>query len=119
VERTTDIQYRPDQTVPLNILGDSPEALTAQIVTLSGRRASLKVHGNIAAGTAVRIDLNDSMLLGEIAGCVSGVSGFVAHVEVIEAIPSMSDLARLVSAVMNETRTELRESTTARAAGAR
>jgi len=119
VERKTEIQYRPEQTVRLNILGDSPETLTAQMVTLSGRRASLNVQGNIAAGKAVRIDLNDSMLLGEIAGCVSALSGFVAHVEVIEAIPSMSDLAKLVSAVMNESRTEIKESTAARAAGAR
>ena len=50
VERKTEIQYRPEQTVRLNILGDSPETLTAQMVTLSGRRASLKVQGTSRPG---------------------------------------------------------------------
>lgn len=59
------------------------------------------------------------MLLGEITGCSLDSSAFTAQVEVVEAIPSLSDLARLVAAVMNEGRSESRDRQTAKAAAAR
>jgi hypothetical protein len=114
-----EIRYQPQQPVRLNVLGVVPQTLKAKIVNLTGRRASLILEKNIVAGTAVRIDLEDSMLLGEATACVADVGGFVAHIEVFEAIPSLSDLARLVAAVMNEGRSEVPEKAISRAAGTR
>jgi hypothetical protein len=114
-----EISYRPEQSVRLNVLGAAPQTIPAQLRILVGRRAELRSESAVTPGTAVRIDLEDSMLLGEVAGCGSEGSLFVTQVEVVEAIPSLSDLARLVSAVMNEGRVEVSDRNFARVASAR
>jgi|SRR4051794_37161154 len=119
VERKMEIRYQPEQLVRLNVLGAVPQTFDARIVNLTGRRASLRVEKTIAAGAPIRIDLEDSMLLGEVTASVTDASGCLVDIEVLEAIPSLSDLARLVAAVMNEARSEVPEKTTSRAAGAR
>jgi hypothetical protein len=116
-----EIRYQPDQPVRLNVLGGaSPRTIVARIVQLTGRRAELRVEEAIAHDTAVKIMLDDSMLLGEVAACAPAEGAFVVLIEVHEAIPSMSDLARLVAAVMNEGRSEAPDPTRAlRAAAAK
>jgi hypothetical protein len=104
VERKTEICYLPDQPARLTLLGASQHTLTAQMVKLAGRCASIRLDKAVPHGTAVRIDLNDSLLLGEVSKCVSESDGFVATIGIVEAIPSLSDLAKLVAAVMNEAR---------------
>jgi hypothetical protein len=69
---------------------------------MDGRSAFLKVEQQISAGSAIRIDLEDSMLLAEVIACSSERDYFRIHIGITEAIPSMSDLARLVSALMCE-----------------
>jgi hypothetical protein len=104
VERKTEFCYLPDQPVRLTLLGTSQHTINAQMVKLAGRCANVKIDRAVAHGTAVRIDLNDSLLLGEVSTCVSESDGFVAMIGIVEAIPSLSDLAKLVAAVMNEAR---------------
>jgi len=104
VERKMEISYLPDQPVRLTVLGAPQYTVAAQMTTLAGRRANLRLQNAVAHGAAVRIDLNDSLLLGEVSTCIAEADGFVATVGVEEAIPSLSDLAKLVSAVMSEAR---------------
>ncbi len=112
-----EIRYQPDQPVRLNVLGGiSPRVMAASMTHLSGRHAELRVAEVIAADAAVKIELDDSMLLGEVIACTSrDGGGYAARIQVVEAIPSMSDLARLVAAVMNESRSEVRVQPAARA----
>ena len=112
-----EIRYQPDQPVRLNVLGGiSPRVMAASMAHLSGRYAELSVAEVIASDAAVKIELDDSMLLGEVVACTSrDGGGYVARIQVVEAIPSMSDLARLVAAVMNESRSEVRVQPAARA----
>jgi len=105
VQRKMEIRFQPDQPVRLSILSDVPQALTAFIISLNGRNAVLRVSQAIPAGSAIRLDLDDSMLIGEISACAAG-EHFEIQLHIKEAIPSMSDLARLVSALMCEGRRE-------------
>jgi hypothetical protein len=95
-----EIRFQPNQPVRLSVLSGLPQTLTASIVHLDGRDARLQAPQPIPAGSAIRIDLDDSMLLGEITGCISEQEQYGIQVNITEAIPSMSDLARLVSALM-------------------
>ena len=95
-----EIRFQPNQPVRLSVLSGLPQTLTASIVHLNGRDARLQAPHHIPAGSAIRIDLDDSMLLGEITGCISEQDLFGIQVNITEAIPSMSDLSRLVSALM-------------------
>jgi hypothetical protein len=106
-----DIRYQPEQPIRLNVLGSSPRPVAAKVVQMSGKRIEVSTGEAIPCGTAIKIEMEDSLLLGEITACAPGQGEFRALVVVREAIPSMSNLARLVSAVMNEGRTAVRDRT--------
>jgi hypothetical protein len=69
---------------------------------LSGRGLRLITGCPIQLGTAVRIDVNDSVLLGEVCYCSSTTEGLVCGVQLEQALNSVGDLTRLVSRLMME-----------------
>jgi hypothetical protein len=90
-----------NQTIPLNVSSGSPRSMTAQVVSLDYCRADLWLDRAIPRGTAVLLDVNDGMILGEVANCTREAGKFRAKVTVREAIPLVSDLARLANALRN------------------
>jgi hypothetical protein len=95
-----DIRYEPGQPLQINLLA-SRELLNGRIVKLAGRMAIITVNRHVAPGAPLRIDFDDSMLLGEVWSCESEATGHRITVQVSDAVPRLSDLARLVSAVMS------------------
>lgn len=98
-----DIRYQPGQPLRINLLATS-ELLNGRIEKIAGRMAIINVDRPLAFGAPLRIDFDDSMILGEVTACQSGVAGHRVTLDVRDAIPMMSDLARLVSAVMTDGR---------------
>lgn len=94
-----DIRYHPGQSVPIELL-DSSELLQGEILQLVGRAAILNLARSLQLEALVKIELEDCMLLGEVVACESHTGRHLVRVEVCDAVPVMSDLARLVSAVM-------------------
>jgi hypothetical protein len=74
----------------------------ATLKNLSGRGLRLITGCAIQLGTAVRIDINDSVLLGEVCYCSSTPDGLVCGVQLEQALNSVGDLTRLVSRLMME-----------------
>jgi len=102
VDRRTEPRFELDQTVVLTILGDTDRSLPAKLKNLSGRGLRLITDIPIKLGTAVRIDVGDSMLLGEVCYCSSSPDGLVCGVQLEQALNSVADLTRLVSRLMME-----------------
>ena len=98
-----DIRYQPGQPLQITVL-DSRELLQGHIVQIAGRAATFSLHRPLAFGSPIRIDFDDCMLLGEVSSCEGRTKEYVIRVDVCDAIPVMSDLARLVSAVMTRGR---------------
>ena len=94
-----EIRYKPDQPVRVTVL-ESKQLLRAQIVEMKNRAATLRVEEPVAQQAPIRLDFDDSVILGEVVHCVPEGASFLVSLEVVEAIASLSDLARLVSAVM-------------------
>jgi hypothetical protein len=90
------------QQVRVTILGEEQGTTSARIVRASPYRAEIAAVRRITAGTPVRVDADDAMLLGEVSRCRRDDAQFILSVELDQVIPSMSDLGRLVSAVMTE-----------------
>ncbi|HYP06128.1 MAG TPA: hypothetical protein VER03_07805 [Bryobacteraceae bacterium] len=98
-----EIRYQPGQPLRVNVLATS-ELLSGHIEKIVGRLAIINLDQPVAFGAPLRIDFDDSMILGEVSACEATESGHRVTVDVRDAIPVMSDLARLVSALMTDGR---------------
>jgi hypothetical protein len=81
----------------------------ARVVAVSATDAALWSDTPVPPDTALRIDAGDALLLGEVAGCRQGEDGYAVYVHLKQIIPSLSELGRLVAAVMCETPREVGE----------
>lgn len=104
-----DFRFETNQLISLTILGKySREAdvhLSACMVNVSGRGVSLTTEFSVPANSAVRLDVNDNILLGEV--CHSrrtGPSEFICGVRLEQTLTAVGDLSKLVSGIMGETR---------------
>ena len=82
--------------------GDLP--LAARVTERDGRRLTLHVDKHLEREAAIRIDVDDQVLLGEVLWCARTGTGYSAEVELDQAITSVHDLSRLVDALMRQDR---------------
>lgn len=82
--------------------GDSAFSIPASMRNFSGQGMNLEVYEPVPIGAAVEIELGDQLWLGEVCRTHTSAAGSYIGVRLRQAVPSMSGLARLVSAVMGE-----------------
>lgn len=104
-----DFRFETNQPVSLTILGrysrDADTQHPACMVNISGRGISLTTESIVPVGSAVRIDVNDNILLGEVCHSrQTGTSQFICGVRLEQALTAVGDLSKLVSGIMGETR---------------
>lgn len=75
------------------------------MVNISGRGISLTTKSSVPASSAVRLDVNDNMLLGEVCHSrQTGPSEYICGVRLEQVLTAVGDLSNLVSGIMGETR---------------
>jgi hypothetical protein len=62
----------------------------------------LLLSGRVSPGDAVKIDIDDDLLLGEICYCETQGADFIVGVELDQALAGLSELARLNLALFEE-----------------
>ena len=62
----SELQWKPEQVVQLDVLGGQPAAATARILELSGKRLRLATELKVIPGAAVRLQWDNQVLLGEV-----------------------------------------------------
>src|SRR3954467_2740868 len=88
------------QTAQVRILGESEYEFMAEILQSDSRTITIRCDQALPYGVAVRMDLNDGMILGE-TGHNSLSSGVVTTViEIDQVIPSMSQVAHLMQGIL-------------------
>ena len=102
-----DFRFETIQPVGLTILGkfsqDADIFLSACMVNLSGRGLSLTTESCVPVGSAVRVDVKDNILLGEVCHSrQTGPSAFVCGVQLEQALTGVHGLSRLMSGLMGE-----------------
>jgi len=88
------------QTAKLTVLEQPSYTLTAEVLNLSGRGAGLRVEQQIPTGTPVRLDLKDSLFLGEVCRCASTEGGFLVGLQLEQALTDVASLDRLVNRLL-------------------
>ncbi len=102
MDRRSEPRVEINQTAELTILGEPDRKVTALLKNLSGRGLSVLTDCAIPLGTPVRLDVNDSVMLGEICYCASTSEGLICGIQLEQALHSVADLTRLVARLMME-----------------
>jgi hypothetical protein len=61
-----ELNWKPEQSVALNVLGDGACAGAARILEVSGKRMRLSAGLTVKTGAAVRLEWDGQMVLGEV-----------------------------------------------------
>jgi len=61
-----ELNWKPEQSVALSVLGDGACAGAARILELSGKRMRLGTGLTVKTGAAVRLEWDGQMVLGEV-----------------------------------------------------
>jgi PilZ domain len=96
-------RFPTNQPVKVVVFGSPDLHLEGRIQNVSGRGMSLQVGQQLAPGTAVRIDLPNSILLGEVIYCRAEGEDWNAGVELEHALFSLSELAETLRGFNEET----------------
>jgi hypothetical protein len=117
VDKRKEPRFETSYAIRLTILGSSAgvpdKVVPACIINLSGRGLSLTTEAPVPVGSAVRIDIDDNMLLGEVCHLnQTGPASFTCGVHLEQALTAVNDLSRLIAGIMGESRTESRPNAT-------
>ncbi len=61
-----ELNWKPDQSVQLSVLGEGASAGSARILELSGKRIRLAAGLPVKPGAAVRLEWDGQLVLGEV-----------------------------------------------------
>jgi hypothetical protein len=84
-----------DQSVSLTVLGDPETRLTATIKNTSSRGLGLVSPESVACGAAVKIEIGDSIFLGEVMYCETLEGGNFLGIELTEVLSGLAALSRM------------------------
>ena len=102
MERRSGVRVSADQKILLTVMGENRREMEGIAIELSGCGMRIRIPEPARTGDAVKIQLQDALLLGEICYCRPDESGFVAGVEVHEALSGLKDLAKLNRALLGQ-----------------
>ena len=102
MERRREERFEADKPASVTILGEDPISLSGNIANASGRGLRILVDRPIPVNSAVRIDVDDRLLLGEVCYSVPEGNGFAVGLFLEQVLHEVTDVARLVDAILGE-----------------
>lgn len=86
-------RFEANQSVWITLFGEPDIRLAAHIKNVSTRGIGVELQGPVAIGTAVKMELEDSLVLGEVIYCREDETSFYVGVELEQALCGLGDLA--------------------------
>jgi hypothetical protein len=94
MEQRREPRFVADQSVVVTVLGDHETQHTARIRNASGRGLSIDMPSAVPPGAAIKIELEDSFLLGEAVYCKGGPGSYLLGVELDQVLCGLSELGK-------------------------
>jgi hypothetical protein len=108
MDKRREPRFQADQPVVVTVLTEPPTRLDAWVRNASGRGLGLVTTAPVAAGAAVRIEIDDSIVLGEAIYCRDDHEGHFIGVELDQVLVGLTELARNLAALAPEFAVETR-----------
>ena len=86
----------------LTVLGEMRREIEGTAIEMSGCGMRVRIPESARTGDAVKIQLQDALLLGEICHCRPDEDAFVIGLEIREALTGLKDLAKLNRALLGQ-----------------
>jgi hypothetical protein len=88
-----DSRFHTDQPIQITVFGPPDTRIMARVKNVSGRGIGLEVENPIAVGAALKIVLDDSILLGEVIYCRNQGGTHYVGIELEQALRGLAELA--------------------------
>jgi hypothetical protein len=102
VERRSEPRLESQRTVVLTLLKENGIELPAQAIEMSGTGMRVFLNRAIPVGATVKVETDDSMMLGEVCHCATHVNGFLAGLVLHQVLSKLGELARLNERMMGK-----------------
>ena len=90
----SEARFSPDQAVWITVYGEPDVRLPAVIRNVSARGIGLALESPVAVGSALKFEIEDSMVLGEVIYCRRDERNYYVGVELEQALHGLAGLAR-------------------------
>lgn len=91
-------RFETDESIWITVFGEPDIRLPARIKNVSPRGVGLALQGPVAIGVALKIELDDGLVLGEVIYCREDEDSYYVGVELEQALCGLADLARALRA---------------------
>ena len=92
-----EMRFQANESVAITVLGEADIRFRGHMKNVSGRGIGLETEIPVVVGTAIKIELEDSLLLGEVIFCRQDEASFYVGVELEHALNGLAELSRIVS----------------------
>src|ERR1017187_4955026 len=86
-------RFNADQSIWITLFGEPDIRLPARIKNVSVRGIGLELQGPVAIGTALKFEVDDALILGEVIYCREDEASFYVGVELEQALCGLTALA--------------------------
>jgi hypothetical protein len=91
-------RFEANEPIWITLFGEPDIQLPARIKNVSARGIGLELQGPVAIGTALKFEVDDSLLLGEVIYCREDETSFYVGVELEQALCGLGQLAKALQA---------------------
>jgi hypothetical protein len=91
-------RFEADQSVWITLFGEPDSRIPARIKNVSERGIGLELQGPLAIGAALKFEVDDSLILGEVIYCRENEGSFYVGVELEQALCGLGALAKALGA---------------------
>ena len=84
----------------LTNLGEAEAPQPCAVLGLDGSMMQLKLPKQMHIGSAVKVEADDTISLGEVSYCRPDGDGYVVWVELLQAMHNVTELSRLARALL-------------------
>jgi hypothetical protein len=94
-------RFQSDQPIVVNILSDPPTQMAARVTNASGRGLGLVTPEPIPPGAAIRIEIDDAVVLGESIYCRPDQGSHYVGVELDQVLVGLTELGKRLETLMH------------------
>jgi len=102
MDQRRESRFRTDQPIVVTVLKQPEIRLDARVKNASGRGLGLITPVAVQPGSAIRIELDDSIMLGEAIYCRSDRDGHFVGIELDQVLVGLAELGKRLSAFTSE-----------------